>query len=112
MRTGILSILGLALTLAANLALAQTPRYLTTGRITRQNPALDQVLAPDAKLEIVVSGYTHIEGPLWVPDSSMLLFSDTPPSTAGKPRVASPSFWKAVATPAACPMAKSPAATV
>jgi gluconolactonase len=81
MRTGILTILGLALTLAANPALAQVPRHLTTGRITRQNPALDQVLAPDARLEIVASGYSHIEGPVWVPDSSMLLFSDTPSRT-------------------------------
>jgi gluconolactonase len=80
MRTGILSIFGLAL-LAANPALAQVPRQLTTGRITRQNPALDQVLAPETKLEIVASGYTHIEGPLWVPDSSMLLFADTPSRT-------------------------------
>lgn len=81
MRTDIFSILGLALTLAAGPALAQAPRYLTTGRIERQSPALDQVLAPEARLEIVASGFTHIEGPLWVPDSSMLLFSDTPSRT-------------------------------
>jgi len=81
MRTGIFSILGLALTLATNPALAQAPHYLTTGHITRQNPALDKVLASDVKLEIIASGFSHIEGPLWVPDSSMLLFSDTPSRT-------------------------------
>jgi gluconolactonase len=73
--------LGLALALGVCPAAAQVPRYLTTGRIVRQTPALDQVLAPDAQLEVVASGYSHIEGPLWVPDSSMLLFSDTPSRT-------------------------------
>jgi len=54
----------------------------------RQSPALDQVLAPDAKLEIISSGHAHVEGPLWVSDSSMLLFSDTKTRTIYR--------WKAV----------------
>ncbi|RZK22552.1 MAG: SMP-30/gluconolactonase/LRE family protein [Hymenobacter sp.] len=61
--------------------MAQAPKYLTTGRIVRQSAALDQVLAPDAKLEIISSGHAHVEGPVWVPDSSMLLFSDTKANT-------------------------------
>lgn len=81
MRSGILSIIGAVLALASQPAAAQAPHYLTTGRIVRQNPALDQVLAPTARLEIVAAGFAHIEGPLWVPDSSMLLFSDTPTRT-------------------------------
>lgn len=56
---------------------AQTAPNLTKGRIIRQDPGLDQLLSPDAQLEIVGSGFVHIEGPLWVADSSMLLFSDT-----------------------------------
>ena len=76
MRFSILLCAWLALGLAATPALAQGP-YLTTGRVVRQSPALDQLLAPGAQLEIISSGHTHIEGPLWVPDSSMLLFSDT-----------------------------------
>ncbi|QNE40858.1 SMP-30/gluconolactonase/LRE family protein [Hymenobacter sp. NBH84] len=58
-------------------ATAQSSPKLTKGRIIRQDPALDQLLGPDAQLEIVGSGFAHIEGPLWVADSSMLLFSDT-----------------------------------
>jgi gluconolactonase len=69
--------LGWALGLATAPAVAQVPQYLTTGRVVRQSPALDQVLAPGAQLEIISSGHTHVEGPVWVPDSSMLLFSDT-----------------------------------
>ncbi|GAB3636251.1 SMP-30/gluconolactonase/LRE family protein [Hymenobacter arcticus] len=66
-----------ALTLAAGPAAAQAPP-LTTGRIVRHSPALDQLVAPGAQLEVISSGHNHVEGPLWVPDSSMLLFSDTP----------------------------------
>jgi gluconolactonase len=76
MRFFFCSLLGVALGLAAGPAAAQAP-YLTIGRVVRQSPALDQVLAPGAQLEIISSGHTHVEGPLWVPDSSMLLFSDT-----------------------------------
>ena len=56
---------------------AQTAHFTTTGRVVRQAPALDQLLAPGATIEIVAAGFAHIEGPVWVPDSSMLLFSDT-----------------------------------
>lgn len=68
----------LPLLLLAAPALAQgPPRFTTIGQVQRKQPALDQVLAPDATMEIVSSGHAHIEGPLWVPDSTMLLFSDT-----------------------------------
>ncbi|OUJ74669.1 SMP-30/gluconolactonase/LRE family protein [Hymenobacter crusticola] len=60
---------------------AQTASFTTTGRVVRQAPALDQVLAPDAKIEVVAAGFDHIEGPVWVSDSSMLLFSDTKEQT-------------------------------
>jgi len=76
MRFFFCSLLGVALGLTAGPVAAQAP-YLTIGRVVRQSPALDQILAPGAQLEIISSGHTHVEGPLWVPDSSMLLFSDT-----------------------------------
>lgn len=77
MRSFYYSLLVLAAGLAAGPAQAQAPRYVTTGRIVRQSPALDQVLAPGTPLEIISAGHAHVEGPVWVPDSSMLLFSDT-----------------------------------
>jgi len=73
-----------ALSLAAQPGAAQPAaqaRFLTTGRIVRQGPGLDQLVAPGAQLEIIASGFGHIEGPVWVADSSMLLFSDTPTRT-------------------------------
>jgi gluconolactonase len=77
MRSSFFCCLGLACGLLGGPAQAQVPRYLTIGRVVRQNPGLDQILAPNAQLELVSSGHAHVEGPLWVPDSSMLLFSDT-----------------------------------
>jgi gluconolactonase len=58
-------------------AQAQQP---TTMPITRLDPALDALISPDAKLELVKTGFGFTEGPVWVPrgDSGYLLFSDIP----------------------------------
>ncbi|MFL0458544.1 SMP-30/gluconolactonase/LRE family protein [Brachybacterium paraconglomeratum] len=39
---------------------------------------LDHLLAPDASLEKVVSGFTWVEGPAWIPARGVLRFSDIP----------------------------------
>jgi gluconolactonase len=36
--------------------------------ITRVDPALDELISPDAQLEPLASGFGLTEGPLWVPD--------------------------------------------
>jgi gluconolactonase len=48
--------------------------------VTRLDPALDALIAPDARLELVKGGFGFTEGALWVPqgDSGYLLFSDIP----------------------------------
>jgi len=45
--------------------------------ITRSDPALDAIVAPDAELELLASGFGLNEGPVWVPegDSGYLLVS-------------------------------------
>lgn len=51
----------------------------TLGRIEWLDPALDELLADDAKIEILASGFTWSEGPLWIDhDGGYLLFSDIP----------------------------------
>src|SRR5437867_3842959 len=50
----------------------------TIGRIIRDDPALDRLLASDAKVEVLESGFTWTEGPVWVKDGGYLLFSDIP----------------------------------
>jgi gluconate:H+ symporter, GntP family len=46
--------------------------------IERLDPALDELVAPDATIEILAEGYEWSEGPVWVRDGAFLLFSDIP----------------------------------
>lgn len=55
--------------------------YPTFGTIERLDPALDDVLAADAKLEKLAEGFDWSEGPVWVKKDRALLFSDIPPNT-------------------------------
>ncbi|KAA5541606.1 SMP-30/gluconolactonase/LRE family protein [Adhaeribacter rhizoryzae] len=54
--------------------------YKTTGTIERLDAALDNIIAPDAKIEILATGFDWSEGPLWLPEQNKLLFSDIPPN--------------------------------
>jgi len=63
------------------LAPAQASRFTTIGRTVAHAPAFNQLIAPGTPIEIIASGLSHSEGPLWVPDSTMLLFSDAPTRT-------------------------------
>jgi gluconolactonase len=46
------------------------------GSIVRNDPALDKLVSPGAKIEKLHSGFRFIEGPVWVRSGSYLLFSD------------------------------------
>jgi gluconolactonase len=50
------------------------------GDVAKLDPALDKLLDPDAKVEIVKSGFGFTEGPVWVQKgkTGYLLFSDIP----------------------------------
>ncbi len=50
----------------------------TVGSIERLDPALDKLVPPDAKIEVIGEGFTWCEGPAWVRDGEFLLFSDIP----------------------------------
>lgn len=56
----------------------------TTGTIERSDPALDAIISPDAKAEIIAEGFDWSEGPVWVESHEMLLFSDVPRDTVFK----------------------------
>lgn len=53
------------------------PRQTTIERI---HPSLDQILSTDAELEILAEGFDWTEGPLWLEEQKMLIFSDIPPN--------------------------------
>ena len=50
----------------------------TFGSIERLDPAFDALVKNDAEIEIIAEGFEWSEGPLWVEDQKMLLFSDVP----------------------------------
>jgi gluconolactonase len=60
----------------------KTPQTGGAPRIERLDPGLDQLIAPDEKIEILAEGYDWSEGPVWIPasikDGGYLLFSDVP----------------------------------
>jgi gluconolactonase len=45
-------------------------------KILRNDPALDAIVSPDAKIEKLAGGFLFTEGPVWVRDGGYLLFSD------------------------------------
>lgn len=54
------------------------------GSIERMDPALDQIISADARPEIIAQGLDWSEGPVWVENEKMLLFSDVPRDTIFK----------------------------
>jgi gluconolactonase len=69
----------LFLALAALLAAVAIPAQ-NEGQVLRLDPALDALIAPDAKIKKVADGFGFVEGPVWVrtPYPGYLLFSDIP----------------------------------
>ena len=69
----------LFLSLAAIAAFAAEPVPEFQGSIERLDPALDALLAPDAKIEVLASGFNWSEGPVW--KDGGIVFSDVPENT-------------------------------
>lgn len=50
----------------------------TIGTIERLDPAFDELIGADARLEKLADGFAWTEGPVWVKKGGYLLFSDIP----------------------------------
>jgi gluconolactonase len=48
------------------------------GQVVRLDPALDRLVAPEARIEVLASGFEWSEGPAWIKEGKYLLFSDIP----------------------------------
>ena len=59
-------------------ASAEAPK--TIGKVERLDPAFDQLLPPGTEIQVLASGFDWSEGPVWVPKTESLLFSDIPPN--------------------------------
>ncbi len=57
---------------------AASAEFATIGSIERLDPALDAIVPPGARLEILADGHEWTEGPVWVPALQAILYSDIP----------------------------------
>jgi gluconolactonase len=55
---------------------ADTPKSI--GKIVRVDPAFDRLIPPGTQIEVLAGGFEWSEGPVWVPKTRSLLFSDIP----------------------------------
>lgn len=62
-------------------ACAGKHHYPTVGEIEKLDPSLDSILSPNAKAEVIADGLDWSEGPLWIEEQQLLLFSDVPQNT-------------------------------
>ena len=63
----------------------QMSNFPTLGEVVRLDPAINQLISTDAKIEVLAMGFDWSEGPVWVPrDGGYLLFSDVPKNTVFK----------------------------
>ena len=53
-------------------------KYPSYGSIERLNPALDDVVSINARIDLVAEGFNWAQGPVWMPHGQKLLFSDVP----------------------------------
>jgi gluconolactonase len=52
--------------------------FVKTGSVERLNPLMDEIIALGELPEIIASGFEWTEGPVWLPEQKILLFSDIP----------------------------------
>jgi len=70
--------MGLLSPVIAAVAGAASPPFPAIGYITAFDPAFDEVIAADARIEKLADGITWAEGPAWIGSGGYLLFSDVP----------------------------------
>ena len=52
----------------------------TIGSIVRLDDEIEKLIPPDAVIQVLAEGFDWSEGPLWIPGSDYLIFSDIPPN--------------------------------
>ncbi len=66
----------LSLFLVAGPASAVEKGFPTLGKIERLDPAINDLLSPDARIEKLAEGFSWSEGPVWSLKDNCILFSD------------------------------------
>lgn len=70
--------------LALGLLLLTGCQSNTIGSLEVHDARFHDVVAPDTKIEIIGSGFSWIEGPVWLPSENALVFSNIPPNKLWK----------------------------
>lgn len=52
--------------------------YPATGSVERLDPGMDRIISPGTLPEIIADSFIWSEGPLWIPELDILVFSDIP----------------------------------
>lgn len=76
--------LGLASAAAQEVKVMNVKTYPTIGEVVRSSGGIDSLLAADAKIEVLWTGFDWSEGPVWMPDLNALLFCDIPRNSVMK----------------------------
>lgn len=78
----------------------QSKQEKMSGSIERIDPAINSIIDEKAEIEVIAEGFEWSEGPLWIEQEKMLLFSDVPTNTIykwteekGKEKYLSPSGY-------------------
>ncbi len=74
------AVAAVTVTVTAATAFSAEPVPEFKGGIERLDPALDQLIAPGAAVEVLATGFNWSEGPVWHQDA--IVFSDVPENTA------------------------------
>src|SRR5260370_34714012 len=69
---------------AALLVIALRVHPQGANEVVRLDPALDQIISTDTKVEKLAGGFGFVEGPVWVRSGGYLLFSDIPANAINK----------------------------
>lgn len=57
------------------------PHYANVGRVVAFDPRFGNIVAADARIEVLAGGFTWAEGPAWLKQCACLLFDDVPENT-------------------------------
>ena len=81
--SSLLTTIALVLMNSGILSAQDTTNLPTIGEIIKLDPALDDLIEPGTKIEVLASGFDWTEGPVWIaekkhPYGGYLLFSDIP----------------------------------
>ncbi|SNZ00986.1 SMP-30/gluconolactonase/LRE family protein [Flagellimonas pacifica] len=55
---------------------SQPKTFQTVGKIERLDKALDEVISPNAVIEVLSNGHSWSEGPIWLKDEQKLIYTD------------------------------------